>query len=167
MDDQNGGSSWDGAPPHPESAAGRGVWLGAALGPEAHGSSAGAEPPPATLATLATLTAEAALTATALGAVDLGGGVPQRGADLVDSISTTVRFSPSFGLVRPRLQPARDDDARAAAERLGDILGRVPPDRAAHEQRLAVLPLVALPVEGPRRRGHGEVRDGSAGRGEA
>ena len=52
-------------------------------------------------------------------------------------------------------------------ERLGDVLRGLPPDRAGQEQRLAVLPLVGLLVEGARRRrdpevGHGRTRGGEA-----
>src|SRR4051812_26054934 len=50
---------------------------------------------------------------------------------------------------------------------LGDVLGRLAPDRAPQEERVAVLPLVGLLVEEARRGGHGEVRDRSPRRGEA
>ena len=59
------------------------------------------------------------------------------------SSSMTVRFSPSrVSYERCLSRPGRDDP-HAAGERLGDVLGRLAPDGAAQEQRLAVLPLVA------------------------
>src|SRR6476469_2801279 len=118
-------------------------------------------------AALLAAASETGTAAPALGLVDLGRGVAQRGADLVDLHLDDRALLALLGLVRARLQAARDDHASAALQGLGDVLGCVAPHGAAHEQRLAVLPLVALPVERARRGGHGEVRDGSAGRGEA
>src|ERR1700749_335737 len=59
--------------------------------------------------------------------------------------------------------PAQDH-AGAAGQAPRYVLGSLPPDIAAEEQRFAVLPLVGLAVEHPRRRRDGEVRDGRARR---
>ena len=101
------------------------------------------------------------------GLADLGGGVLQAGADLVDVDLEDRALLALAGLVAAGLEPAGDDHPHAADERLGGVLGRLPPDRAVEEERLAVLPLVRLPVERPRRRGHGEVRDSRTRGGEA
>ena len=110
------------------------------------------------------LAAEAAAAVTALGLGDLGRRIPQRGADLVDLHLDDGALLAFLGLVGPGLQAAGDDDAGAAVERLGHVLRGIAPDRAAHEQGLPVLPLVALAVEGPRRGRDGEVGHGGAGR---
>src|SRR5699024_7110686 len=68
---------------------------------------------------------------------------------------------------RPLLEAALGDDAGALLEGRGDVLGGVAPDRAPHEQRLAVLPLVRLAVEGARGGGDGEARDRDTRLGEA
>ena len=83
------------------------------------------------------------------------------------SISKTVRFSPSRVSYWRGLQPALHDDAHALLEGLGDVLRGLPPDRAGEEQRVAVLPLVGLLVEGARRRRDPEVRHGRTRGGEA
>jgi hypothetical protein len=107
---------------------------------------------------------EAAAPAAAGGLGDLGRGVAQRGADLVDLHLDDGALLALLGLVRARDQPAGDDDPRAAGEGLGDVLRRVAPDRAAHEQRLAVLPLVRLAVERAGGRGDREVGHRRPGR---
>src|SRR4051794_20523766 len=112
--------------------------------------------------TTAAASAEAAATLTARGAGDLGRGVPQRGADLVDLQLDDGALLAFLGLERALLEPAGHEDPRAAGQRLGDVLRRLAPDVAAEEQRLAVLPLLRLAVEGARRGGHGEVGDGGA-----
>ena len=84
------------------------------------------------------------------GLVDLGGGVPQGGADLVDLDLVDGALLAFLGLVRPLPEPALDDDPHATLEALGDVLRRLPPDVAGQEQRLAVLPLVGLLVHEPR-----------------
>ena len=90
----------------------------------------------------------AALSATGtLRAVHLGGGAAQRRADLVDVELEDRALLALFGFVGTALEPALHDDAGAAREGLGNVLRSVAPDRAADEQRFAVLPLVALPVE--------------------
>src|SRR5699024_4996919 len=77
--------------------------------------------------------------APALGLVDLGGRVAQRGSDLVDRQLHDGALLALLGLERARLQAAGHDDARATHQGLGDVLSRLAPDGAAHEQRLAVL----------------------------
>src|SRR5690606_28379185 len=62
---------------------------------------------------------------------------------------------------------ALHDDAHALGERLRHVLRRLTPDGAGEEQRLAVPPLVGLPVERTRRGRDAEPRDGRTGRGEA
>src|SRR6476620_11248260 len=135
---------------------------GTAGRPRVLGLAAGATAPAAALVALAA--AEAATAAAALGLVDLRGGTAQGRADLVDVHLHDGALLAFLGLVGPGLQPAGHDHPHAPLARLGNVLCRVAPHRAAHEQRLAVLPLVALAVELPRRRGHGEVRDRGARR---
>src|SRR5699024_7754436 len=48
----------------------------------------------------------------------------------------------------------------ALADRLGEVLAVLPPQRAAQERRIAVHPLLGLLVEGPVIAGDGERRDG-------
>src|SRR5690606_10562224 len=121
----------------------------------------------ATLLAAATAAEAAPAAATALRARDLGRGVAEGRSDLVDLHLDDGALLALTGLEGPLDEAPLDDDAVALGERLGDVLRRLPPHRAAHEQRLAVLPLVGLPVERPRRRGHGEARDGRTGGGEA
>src|SRR4051812_6510377 len=105
--------------------------------------------------------------ATAADLVDLGRGVAQRGADFVDLELDDGALLAFLRLERPLLQAALHDDAGAAGQGLGDVLRRLPPDVAAQEQRLAVLPLARLLVERAGRGRDGEVRDRRTGRGEA
>src|SRR4051812_4085544 len=125
----------------------------------------------ATTATTAGEAAAAATEATAAlttrGTGDLRGGVAEGRADLVDLELDDGALLAFLRVEGALLEPAADDDARTAGQRLGDVLGRLAPDVAAEEQRLAVLPLLRLTVEGPRCRRHGEVGDGSARRREA
>ncbi len=115
-----------------------------------------------------TLRFEVTTTGTAaLGLGDLRRRITQRRADLVDVELDDGALLALLGLVRARLQPPRHDHAGAAVERLGDVLGRVTPHRAAHEEGLPVLPLVGLAVERARRGCHGEVRDRSPRGGES
>src|ERR1700761_7101849 len=118
-------------------------------------------PPPAVTA------AEPAFAATAAGPVDLGGSVPQGRADVVDLDLVHGALLAFLGLVVPLLQPTGHDDPHAALQRLGDVLGRLPPDVAREEEAVAVLPLVGLPVHDPRRGSDPEGRDRLAGRGKA
>ena len=60
-----------------------------------------------------------------------------------------------------------DDHRSAPVQGLRDVLRRLAPDGAAQEQRLPVLPLVRVLVEGAGRRRDGEVRDGCPAGGEA
>src|SRR4051794_38778744 len=114
-----------------------------------------------------TAAAEAAAALTARGAGDLGRGIAQRGTDLVDLELDDGALLAFLRLERTLLEPAADDDPRSAGERLGHVLGRLPPNVAAEEQRLAVLPLLRLTVEGAGGRCDREVGDGSARRREA
>src|SRR4051794_1898414 len=117
--------------------------------------------------TAAATAAEAAAALTARGAGDLGRGIAQRGADLVDLELDDGALLAFLRLERALLEPAADDDPRSAGERLGHVLGRLPPHVAAEEQRLAVLPLLRLAVEGAGGRCDREVGHGSARRREA
>src|SRR5919107_1715581 len=85
---------------------------------------------------------EALPAAGAAGLGHLGGGVLHRRSDLVHVDLEDGALLALAGLVGPRLEAARDDDPHAAGQRLGGVLGRLPPYRAVQEQRLAVLPLV-------------------------
>ena len=91
----------------------------------------------------------------------------RRRADLVDVDLEDGALLALAGLVLTLLQAALHDDAHALLEGLGDVLRGLPPDRAGQEQRVAVLPLVGLPVEGARRRGDPEVGHGRPRGGEA
>src|SRR4051794_38151267 len=85
---------------------------------------------PTTTATATTTGAEAATaaaTGTARHLLHLRCGIPQRRADLVDFQLDDGALLTLAGLVRPLLEPAGDDDASAPLERLGDMLGRLPP----------------------------------------
>ena len=89
----------------------------------------------------------------------------QRRADLLDVDLEDGALLTLAGLVLTGLQATLDDHAHAPLEGLGDVLRGLAPDRAGEEQRVAVLPLVALAVEGARRRrdpevGHGGPRGG-------
>src|ERR1700753_2778926 len=116
------------------------------------------------LAGAAAATETTAATAAAAGLVHLGRGVLQARADLVDLELDHGALLALAGLERTLLEPSAHDHARAAGQALRYVLGRLPPDIAAEEQRFAVLPLVGLAVEHPRRRRDGEVRDGRARR---
>ena len=110
---------------------------------------------------------EALTAAGAAGLLDLGGGHLQARPDLLDVDLEDGALLTLAGLVGARLQSTRDDHPHAAGQRLGRVLGRLPPDRTVQEQGLLVLPVVGLPVEGARRRGDGEVRHGRTRGGEA
>src|SRR6185503_6495857 len=102
--------------------------------------------------------ASSATATTALTAVDLRRGVAQGRADLVDLDLEDGALLAFLGLVGALLEPPRDDDAHPALERLGDVLGRLPPDVAREEEALAVLPLVGLLVEEARSGRDAELR---------
>src|SRR5665647_973539 len=71
------------------------------------------------------------------------------------------------GLVRALDEAALHENPHPLGQGLGNVLGSLAPDGAAHEERVAVLPLVALLVEAARGGRDGEVRDRRPGRGEA
>src|SRR5664280_1917106 len=98
------------------------------------------------------------------GAGDPGGGVAQGRPDLVDFDDGALL--PLAGLVGTLPQTPGDDHPGALGEGFGDVLGGLPPQRAAQEQGVPVLPLPAGPVEHPGRGRHGEVGDGHPGLGE-
>src|SRR6185295_9190502 len=91
--------------------------------------------------------ATATATATATSAADLGGGPAQGRADLVDLHLDDGALLTLTGLVRALPEPARHDHPGAAGEALGDVLRRLAPHRAVHEERFAVFPLVGVAVE--------------------
>jgi len=97
---------------------------------------------------------------------DLGGGVAQRRADLVDLDLVDGALLAFLGLVRPLPQPSGHDHPRPAGQRLGHVLRRLPPHVAGQEQAVAVLPLVRVLVEEPGRGRYPEPGHGLAGRGE-
>src|SRR6202020_2622397 len=89
--------------------------------------------------------AAAALAAGPLGPGDLGRGVPQGRADLVDLDLVHGALLAFLGLIGALPQPPRDDHPHAALQRLGHVLGRLPPHVAGQEEAVAVLPLVRRP----------------------
>lgn len=111
--------------------------------------------------------AVAALATTTAGLGDLGRGIAEAGADLVDVQLVDRALDALTVLVGPLLQPALHDDARASLKRLGDVLRRLTPDRAGQKEALAVLPLVRLAVEGAGRGCDAEPRDRRTRGGEA
>src|SRR6185437_1962282 len=116
-------------------------------------------------AATAAATAEApASAAAAAGLVDLGGGVPQRGPDLVDLDLDHGPLLALAGLEGTLLEPAADDHPRAAGQAFGHVLSGLTPDIAAQEQRLAVFPFPALAVIDPGGGCHGEVGHGGTRR---
>ena len=96
-----------------------------------------------------------------------GGGVFQGGAELVDVELDEAALVAFAGFEGPLLEPADDDDAAAFGQGFGGVLRGLPPEVAAQEQGVAVLPFAGGPVECPRCGCDGEVGDGCAGRGEA
>src|SRR5690606_14395629 len=115
----------------------------------------------------AATTAEAPAAAAPADLVDLGRGVAERRADLVDLELDDGALLALARLERPLPQAALHHHAHATGERLGDVLRCLAPDVAAQEQGVAVLPLAGLAVEGARGGRHREVGDGGPGRGEA
>src|SRR5690606_10871256 len=71
-----------------------------------------------------------------------------------------------LGLVGALLEAALDDDPRALRQGFRHVLGGLPPQAAAQEQGLAVLPLAGGAVEDPGRGCDREARDRRTGRGE-
>src|SRR5205085_2493354 len=92
--------------------------------------------------------AGAAAAASARGLAHLRRCEAQRRADLVHFELDDGAFLALASLERPLPQPALHDDPVAAVHGLRDVFGRLAPDTAAKEQRVAVLPLIRLPVEG-------------------
>ena len=133
----------------------------------AHGSPAGRSRLRTGLAAALAATGVAAPATLTAGAGDLGGGEGQGRTDLVDLELDDGALLALAGLVGALLQPTLHHDTHAALQGLGDVLGRLPPHRAGEEQRVAVLPLVGLTVEGARRRRDPEVRHGRTRGGEA
>src|SRR5215468_5813337 len=76
-----------------------------------------------------------------VGLDDLGGGVAQRGADLVDLDLVNGALLAFPGFIGTLAQPPADNDAHAPLQALRDVLRRLPPDVAAQEEAVAVLPL--------------------------
>src|SRR5579859_810873 len=122
-------------------------------------------------ATAAVAAATAALAgevaARAVGLDHLGGGVPQRRADIFDLDLVHGALLAFPGLVGPLAQPPTDDDAHSPLQALGDVLRCLPPDVAAQEEAVAVLPFAGGVVAEARRGGHPEGGDRLAGGGVA
>src|SRR5262249_51152157 len=97
--------------------------------------------------------------------VDLGGGVPQRRADVIDLDLVDRPLLALARLVLALAQPAGDDDPHAALQALGHVLRGLAPDVAGQEERFPVLPLVGVPVHEPGCRCDPERGDGLARRG--
>src|SRR4051794_478136 len=102
------------------------------------------------------------LPAAACRARHLSGGVAERGADLIDLELDGGALLALACLVGALLQATGRDDPGALRQRACDVLGELAPHARAEDQRFAVLPLVRLAVEVPRRRRDGEVRDGES-----
>src|SRR5882757_9163835 len=111
--------------------------------------------------------AEPAAAAASADLVHLRRGVAQRGADFLDLQLHHGALLALAGLVRTLLEPPGHDHPGTPGERLGHVLRGLPPDVAAQEQRLAVLPFAGLAVEGARGGGDREARHRRPGRGEA
>src|SRR5690348_12316516 len=127
-------------------------------GPRVLGRPGAAAAVPATAtATAATLSGEVA--AGPVGLDDLGGGIAERRADLVDLDLVDGALLALPGLVRPLAKPPADDDAHPPLQALGDVFRRLPPDVTAQEEAVAVLPLAGGVVAEARRGGHPEGGD--------
>src|SRR6266545_7941588 len=74
------------------------------------------------------------------GAVELGGGEQQAGAEVVGGDFGGLALAAVVGLVLADAQPAGDDHAGALGEGVGGVGGELPPAGDAVERRGAVLP---------------------------
>src|SRR5579859_6191224 len=72
--------------------------------------------------------------------VDLGRGVPQARADVVDLDLVHGPLLALLGLIRALPQPPGHDHPHPPGQRLGHVLRRLPPHIARQEQRITVLP---------------------------
>src|SRR5262249_926559 len=97
------------------------------------------------LAPAATATATEVAAAAALVAGDLGARPGQARADLVGDDLDHAALLAVLGLPAALLEAAGDDDARALAQRLGDVLGHLAPADDVEEAGL-LLPLLRLAV---------------------
>lgn len=82
----------------------------------------------------------------AVGLGDGGGGGLERGADFLDRELVGGALLPVL-FVAALGQSALGDDAHAAGEGSGDVLGGLAPYGGVEKEGVAVLPLVRLPVE--------------------
>src|SRR5579859_2034658 len=98
--------------------------------------------------------------------VDLGRGVPQARADVVDLDLVHGPLLALLGLIRALPQPPGHDHPHPPGQRLGHVLRRLPPYIARQEQRITVLPLTRRVVPEPRRGRHPEPRHRLPRRGE-
>src|SRR3954452_23622925 len=85
--------------------------------------------------------------------------VTERRADLIDLHLDDGALLALLGLEGALLEAALCHHPGAAGQRLGDVLRRLPPHAAAQEERLSVLPLLGLAVQGARGGGDGEGGD--------
>lgn len=115
-------------------------------------------------ASAATRTETTTAAATARSARDLGRGIPQRWADLIDVEFVDRPLLTLASLEGALLEATGNNDAGALGQGLRHILGRLAPDVAPQEQCFAVFPFIGLTVEGARRRRHREVGDRGTGR---
>src|SRR5579859_1513727 len=90
--------------------------------------------------------------------VDLGRGVPQARADVVDLDLVHGPLLALLGLIRALPQPPGHDHPHPPGQRLGHVLRRLPPHIARQEQRITVLPLTGRVITEPRRGRHPEPR---------
>src|SRR5699024_463352 len=87
--------------------------------------------------------------AVALAASHLGGGEPQRRSGLLHvQLEGDALVALLVGEL-VLLELADDEHPVALADRLGEVLAILPPQRAAQERRIAVHPLLAVAVEEP------------------
>src|SRR5262249_50864122 len=90
---------------------------------------------------------------------DLGGGGAQGGGGPVRPALRNGALLAFPGFIGTLAQPPADNDAHAPLQALRDVLRRLPPDVAAQEEAVAVLPLAGGVVAEAWRRGHPEGGD--------